>query len=433
MTYDVWHRRLGHLFVPVYNLLTAKTSLTAVDKNHHCSICPLSKQQRLPFISKNIFSPHCFDIIHSDVWGPFRYPTYDGFRYFLTLVDYKIRFTWVYLLKNKSDCIVLIPKFFQYIENHFHVNIKFFRSDNAKELSLHDFFTNKGVLHQFSCVERPEQNSVVECKHLHILNIARSLLFQSNVPINVWGDCIRTVVFLMNRTPSPVLENKSPYEILFDKIPLYFDFKVFGSLCYASTLLSSRHKFSPRATTAAFIRYPIGYKGYKLLDIKTRKTLTSKDVKFHEHIFPFQENTISIAPDIFHHVTHVFHPPNLDDDTYSLDHNLPTPTSASPSDNNPYSPTLTPASSLDYVVPIHRSARSSNPPPHLSNYHCYNVTHNSKIPYPIQNFVNYSKLTIPYTHYLCQISENYKPQIISKLFVFHIGKKPLTMNLLLWM
>jgi len=41
---------------------------------------------------------------------------------------------------------MLIPKKFQYIENHFHVNIKVFRSDNAKELSLHDFLTNKGVL-----------------------------------------------------------------------------------------------------------------------------------------------------------------------------------------------------------------------------------------------------------------------------------------------
>jgi len=418
VTYDVWHRRLGHLSIPVYNLLTAKTSLTAVDRNHHCSICPLSKQQCLPFISKNSFSPHCFDIIHADVWGPFRYPTYDDFRYFLTLVDDKSCFTWVYLLKNKSDCIVLNPKFFQYIENHFHVNIKIFRSDNAKELSLHDFFTNKGVLHQFSCVERPEQNSVVERKHLHILNIARSLLFQSNVSINVWGDCIRTAVFLMNRTPSPALGNKSPYEILFDKIPLYSDFKVFGSLCYASTLLSSRHKFSPRATAAVFIGYPIGYKGYKLLDIKTRKTFISRDVKFHEHIFPFQENTVSTAPDIFHPVTPVFHPPNLDDDTYSLDHNLPSPTSAFPSDNNPPSPTPTPASSLDSVVPIRRSARSSNPPTYLSDYHCYNVTHNSKIPYPIQNFVNYSKLSTPYTHYLCQISENYEPQTYKQAIRF---------------
>jgi len=50
----------------------------------------------------------------------------------------------------------------------------------------------------------------------------------------------------MNRTPSPILNNQSTYEILFGKIPMYSNFKVFGSFCYASTLLSSKHKFSSR-------------------------------------------------------------------------------------------------------------------------------------------------------------------------------------------
>jgi len=40
-----------------------------------------------------------------------------------------------------------------------------------------------------------------------------------------------------------------------------------------------------------FIGYPLDYKGYKLLDIKTRKPFISRDVKFHENIFPFQHNT----------------------------------------------------------------------------------------------------------------------------------------------
>jgi len=70
----------------------------------------------------------------------------------------------------------------------------------------------------------------------------------------------------MNRTPTPVLGNQSPYEILFHKNPYYTSYKVFGSLCYASTLSSYRHKFSHRATTALFLGYPSNYKGYKLLD-----------------------------------------------------------------------------------------------------------------------------------------------------------------------
>ena len=69
------------------------------------------------------------------------------------------------------------------------------------------------------------------------------------------GDCIHTVLFTMNHTPTPILGNQSPYEILFHKIPDYTSYKVFGSLCYASILSSRRHNISPRATTAIFLGY----------------------------------------------------------------------------------------------------------------------------------------------------------------------------------
>jgi len=59
------------------------------------------------------------------------------------LIDGKSRFTWVYLLKNKYDCIDIIPKFFNYIENQFHTIIKVIHSDKARELFLN------GTLDQF--------------------------------------------------------------------------------------------------------------------------------------------------------------------------------------------------------------------------------------------------------------------------------------------
>ena len=89
------------------------------------------------------------------------------------------------------------------MENQFKTTIKRFRSNNVKELAFSYFFSKKGVLHQFSCVECPQQNSVVERKHLHILKIARALMFQSNVPLKFWGECVKIAVFFMNRTPSP--------------------------------------------------------------------------------------------------------------------------------------------------------------------------------------------------------------------------------------
>lgn len=75
-------------------------------------------------------------------------------------------------MKHKSDAKFIIPKFLIFMKNQFHKVIKTFRSDNAQELKFMELINAKGISHQFSCVERPEQNSVVERKHQHFLNIA---------------------------------------------------------------------------------------------------------------------------------------------------------------------------------------------------------------------------------------------------------------------
>lgn len=55
---------------------------------------------------------------------------------------------------------------------------------------------------------------------MHLLNCARALRFYDALSLTFWGDCLLTAAYLINRTPFDVLDHKSPYDVLFDCVPV---------------------------------------------------------------------------------------------------------------------------------------------------------------------------------------------------------------------
>ena len=117
--------------------------------------------------------------------------------------------------------------------------------------------------------------------------MTRALKFQSNLPTSLWGECLLTSTYLINRIPHSVLNFKTPYEKLFETPPSYDNLKVFG--CQAFMSVHSSDKLAPRAIATVFVGYPMNTKGYKLYDPVTKLFHTSRHVSFKEDVFPFKQ------------------------------------------------------------------------------------------------------------------------------------------------
>ncbi|WJZ87684.1 hypothetical protein VitviT2T_007049 [Vitis vinifera] len=354
-----------------------------------------------------------FDLVHCDIWGPYSVSSHARHRYFPTLVDDCSRFTWIFLLKQKSDVGTIIPKFFNMVVTQFNAKIKVFRSDNAPELAFTDFFNDRGVLHQFSRVERPQQKSIVERKHQHLLNVGRALYFQSRFPIQFWSECVLTTTFLINSTPSSLLNHCTPYEILHKSIADYSHFREFGCLAFASTLTAHRTKFQPRSRVCV-LGYPPGIKGCRLYDVVTKQIFISQDAIFHEEIFPFHTATpldklIGPFPNLVLPISSLEPSPISQSIVYapSIDSNISLPISGG------LSPTLDSAfnniaselfdSDLHVSAPslakvlLRRSIRVSKPPSYLKDFHCNLLSHKDlpscATSYPLSKHLSHGSLS----------------------------------------
>ncbi|CAJ2671926.1 unnamed protein product, partial [Trifolium pratense] len=362
--YDLWHARLGH---PHHDALKEALKLCNVNipsksPNGLCSACCLGKSHRLHAPSSTTVYHTPFELVTCDLWGPAPIKSSTGFTYFLTCVDAFSRFVWVYPLKLKSETMSKFIHFKSMVEQQFNCKIKTVQTDGGGEFRpLTKYLTELGVVHRLTCPHTHHQNGLVERKHRHLVETGLTLLSQANLPMKYWDHAFVTAAFLINRIPTPVLDNKSPYYVLLNKQPDYKALKIFGCACFPFLRPYHTTKLAYRSQECVFLGYSSTYKGYKCLSPEGRVYI-SKDVLFNEQRFPYsslfsntKSNNPNPTPTVYNSPSHVpLHLPTQSINSPTQHQDIPTPTQNIPSQ----SPILCPAP----LTTVYHTPSPSSPP-----------------------------------------------------------------------
>ncbi|XP_059315505.1 uncharacterized protein LOC132066147 [Lycium ferocissimum] len=71
----IWHQRLGHVPFHKMKTITSVAAEVSTKQPFICQICPMARQQRLPFQNSTIRSTVPFQLVHIDIWGPYNTTT----------------------------------------------------------------------------------------------------------------------------------------------------------------------------------------------------------------------------------------------------------------------------------------------------------------------------------------------------------------------
>jgi len=249
-----------------------------------CKVCDQAKIYVLPF-GEDTQAKNILELVHTDICGPMNVKSFGNARYFATFIDDKTRYVEVVFLKSRSDILEEFKKYQLRVAKETGRKITKLRSDNAKEYvskEFNDYLESQGIRRQLSVEYTPQQNGIAERANRTIVEMARAMLIESNVPKGLWAEAVNTAVFLRNRCPAKANNSITLYELWSSNKPNVKFLKIFGSHATFLKKGPSISKFDLKGEKAIFVGYSSEAKAYKLWISGTIKIIKSRDVRFIE-------------------------------------------------------------------------------------------------------------------------------------------------------
>lgn len=167
----------------------------------------------------------------------------------------------------------------------FGVKISRFRSDNGGEYTskaMRSFCASKGIKMELTVPYTPEQNGICERMNRTLVEKARSMLFDSAVGREFWGEAIQTAAYLTNRSPCSVLDSSvTPSEVWEGTKPDVSKLRVFGSPAYCHIPKERRKKLDEKTRKGVLVGYCAN--GYRVWNPETRQIVAVRDIIIDEN------------------------------------------------------------------------------------------------------------------------------------------------------
>jgi hypothetical protein len=191
----------------------------------------------------------------------------------------------------------LVPSKYKVFRNLFTtqkgLKIKMLHTDGHGSYTNHEMqaiLANDGTLHKIRSPYVPEQNAIAERRIRTVVEMARTLLLHSCVPMVCWEDAVLHANYVRNRVSTCAIKGKTPYEVFWGRKPSLEHLKPFGCLVFVLIHKELRDgKFDATSLPGVVIGVSDNHSGYKILMMGDRSVKIARDVRFYEDIFPFRK------------------------------------------------------------------------------------------------------------------------------------------------
>ena len=158
------------------------------------------------------------------------------------------------------------------------------RGDRGPEFTSAEFrqyCQDAGIKLEFASPNTHQQIGANERAGRTILNFVRCFLADSTLPNFLWGELMKTAVYLSNRTPHAALQNGTPYKALYGKDAYLGHLRVIGSQAFVHEEVHT-NKLDVRAWEGRLVGFTEESKSYRIYNSETRHVRVSQNVIFIE-------------------------------------------------------------------------------------------------------------------------------------------------------